>query len=262
MSERFGFSMVQVIIAAGIVGGLGFTVAQLAKNSNEIAAKARDSATLAALRAQIVPITQDIPSWLTLLRTKDPAKSWAANCLRDPNPVCPATEVVNDPAIPPGQISRAPLVNALGAPMSGGATPLRFDNTGSPCGAGGACRFEATGYIVRQAGEVIQIALRIQRIAGPGEMPLQSTDVVDIGTQWKDALPECKPGFLAKDATGKTICYRTALCAGSEIFGGWKADGSMNCVVPSPPPIAGKDCGTAPLKLVTGFNNDYSLKCQ
>lgn len=257
-TRKSGFSLVQVMIAATIAGGLAMAVSRIMVQMNEGGQRAKELATLATLRNQASPILLNLPKWLAKMRATQPSLAtcipvapgplYAYAC---PNPVAAIADPEILALVAPGErILSMNLLDASGSALAGTeATPLFYDANGGPCAAPATnCVFQTVGYFKRLKAtgdpEEVTFYYKISRIPNMSKsVPMKPIVVsIAVGEAWKTAavattLPACAAGeTLVSDGTpGGYTCVPlpTApvlpVCTTAEMLVG-KSGGGFNCV--------------------------------
>ena len=284
--KKRGFSIVQVLIASAVVAGLALVVVQIAKTLNSSTQKTRDVSTVASLKNLSSTISQDLQSWLKVMRNNS-LTSPLMNCM----PIslsgfdCPSADSppITDPqvtnALPTATvITSVAIVTPTGQQIAGPVSaPQYFDNNGGSC-TGTNCRYRAIGYFLRETTDAHsdpgKTAFVIKYERNPtqtskGELVLAPTyDTIIVNREWTETMPDCSSGYVAPSASGTKICYSVAACpqppvvAVPQMFVGWNTSGpnaGQAICVNVPIPYQG-DCPAG--QVVTGFKADGTRTCQ
>lgn len=168
---RFGFSLVQVLVAASLIGGLSFVLANLLNQMGKGQRHVENRAAAMALRQRIVGALQSSTA-MQKTASANPNLSSCVTCVNDSSS-CTATSCPNSAtplALSIVDASGASIVPALGA----GSGP-NSDDAGGACSTGGLCRWRSSASFFRasptdttlhMSGTLVYVG------SAPGEAPL------------------------------------------------------------------------------------------
>ncbi len=230
-----GFSIVQVMVAAAMVGGLSLLITKLSKSMLFQSNHSREAATLTALKNEGPPILKDIPTWLARMRSSNsdlntciPASGAPTSC---PNGTISDASV--QAAFPGLKVVSMNLVDFLGSPLAGSeSNPLYLDSYGATCTANNCRRFQVIGYFARQNATgnpgAIEFAYKIDSLRTNTESFQFRSELVriPIGLNWTALSAQCPP----VGQPSKTL------------FIGINADRSPICQAPPPGPSIPNSC--------------------
>jgi len=205
-SSSHGMSLMAVIVAVGIAGGLAFMVSELMLNSAKVSRSSRITGSFIDLRSQFVLINKDPAFWLTKLRESSATKDIFAPCLvktANPKYKCPPVDdklFDLDPELKKlaGAFHPAssPLVDINGQKIAGtNKEPHYIDVETRPCeSAPNQCPLQSTGFFVRESTKetdspgTVSFVIKIERNPSytlVSETPMKPTYIsLFVGTSW------------------------------------------------------------------------------
>ncbi|MBP7844385.1 MAG: hypothetical protein KA116_06175 [Proteobacteria bacterium] len=246
---KFGFTLVQVVVALGLAGILGMLIFRFSSDMLTSGKRMVDSSTQAQLQAITAPITKDIPGWVAKMIAQYPSLQ---TCIPLNPPTgftysCPAVAGTIDPDVnakfPGKTIVTLKMVDILGREFAGTeATPVDYDSRGEICTNN--CRFHVVGYMVRDnaAGDPgnIVFAYRITSIDSvqAGFSFKKVIKEIPINSHWVDVKDECPIGTylygINPDRTpkcqigGKALANQGCLAPG-QYLKGFNSSGAPVC---------------------------------
>lgn len=206
ISSRLGMSLMSVIVAIGLAGGLAYMISQLMLSSAKVSRSARITGSLIDLRSEFVLINKDPSFWLTKLRESSATKNIFAPCLvNTPNPKykCPSVDeklFELDPELKKiaGAFHPAstPLVDINGEKVAGTIKePHYMDAEGKACDKNpDQCPLQSTGFFFRESDSetkspgTASFVIKIEKNPGftlVSETPIKPTYIsLFVGTSW------------------------------------------------------------------------------
>lgn len=206
--RKTGFSIIQVLVVAGLLGGLSLVLAQVMNGVSSMMRRQHEAAALTSVQSSVDSLGRKLPQWIAYLRANGTTSAWAAKCL----PMNPALDydwstcpvggsglvAATDPKLPvtallPKHYTVA-LVSLNGDKLAGTVTsPLRVDANGGPC-AGAECRFDIVGFMASQRAPnaapgpgSVQFIVRIQRTTQANQVsqPFSTRYLsLNVGESW------------------------------------------------------------------------------
>ena len=206
ISSRLGMSLMSVIVAIGLAGGLAYMISQLMLSSAKVSRSARITGSLIDLRSQFVLINKDPSFWLTKLRQSPTTKNIFAPCLvNTPNPKykCPSVDeklFELDPELKKiaGAFHPAstPLVDINGEKVAGTIKePHYTDAAGKACDKNpDQCPLQSIGFFFRESDSdtkspgTASFVIKIEKNPSftlVSETPIKPTYIsLFVGTSW------------------------------------------------------------------------------
>ncbi len=226
VSDRSGFGLVQVLVAAALIAGLSLVVVQLGKSVGIQQRRSTDVGTLSNIQSKFVLSSDSIPAWITRQRSNS---SLVDQCLPNDGrtPACPGTQrsaLARHGDVLAGigsaEIVSLPLVDVLGVPLAGSeGHPHFLGLAGVPCGTAiGGCTFQSTGFLVWENSPRgptnVKFFVKVERnpfALQPEQTPFRARIFdMNVGDLWKqtDASSSCAVGQIVRgvDDTGRVVC--------------------------------------------------------